>query len=470
MIDRLRDLLAAVGAPVSPLELAEVIWLAGYLPDDTQAEVAPEPEPVPDDAQVAATETEPGDPVREMTLALWEALRAKRAASRRAERRHPLYLPSAEPAEGGNSGSVLVPTAPMLREPLAIQRSLRPLKRWVPARHDWVLDEEATAASIAEHVHEQPWIPVLTPARERWLSLALVVDTGQAMDVWRPLAGELLASMLALAAFRSVRLWFMADVAGHLGVRTAPRGPAQPPAALVHPGGRQVVALLSDCSGPHWWEGRMAPVVRHWATCGPTVILQPLAEGLWRRTAALTVPGQATLTRPGAPNTEMRFTPHGAARARAGGVPVPVVELSAEWLADWARLVTASGGPRDTAVAYLASGSRPRPDAPVAAERDLPVPDRVCRFIAAASPSAVELAGHVAVTVPALPVMRLIQQRILPGSRPADLAEVLLSGLLAPSPPFLDSTTSCPAPARACWNSCPARNRWLPPAPLNGSR
>lgn len=428
MIDRLRDLLAAVGAPASPLELAEVIWLAGYLPDHTPAEAAPAPEPAPDDDQVTAAETEPGDPVRETTLALWEALQAKRAASRRAERRHPLYLPSAEPAEGRNSGSVLVPTAPMLREPLAIQRSLRPLKRRVPARHDWVLDEDATAASIAEHVYELPWIPVLTPARERWLSLALVVDTGQAMDVWRPLAGELLASMLALGAFRSVRLWFMADVAGQLGVRTAPRGPAQPPAALAHPGGRQAVALLSDCSGPHWWEGRMAPVVHHWATRGPTVILQPLAERLWRRTAALTVPGQATLPRPGAPNTEIRFTPHGAARARAGGVPVPVVELSA----DWARLVTTSGGPRDTAVAYLAAGSRPRPDAPVAAERDLPVPDRVRRFIAAASPSAAELAGHVAVTVPALPVMRLIQQRILPGSRPADLAEVLLSGLLTP--------------------------------------
>ncbi|TDB87156.1 FtsK/SpoIIIE domain-containing protein, partial [Actinomadura sp. 7K534] len=70
--------------------------------------------------------------------------------------------------------------------------------------------------------------------------------------------------------------------------------------------------------------------------------------------------------------------------------------------------------------------------APPARERELPVAERVRRFLATASPAAAELAAHVAVSVPSLPVMRLIQHRILGRSGPGQLAEVLLSGLLRP--------------------------------------
>ncbi|WP_207401073.1 FtsK/SpoIIIE domain-containing protein, partial [Actinomadura roseirufa] len=71
--------------------------------------------------------------------------------------------------------------------------------------------------------------------------------------------------------------------------------------------------------------------------------------------------------------------------------------------------------------------------APVSRERELPIAERVRRFLATASPGAAELAAHVAVSVPSLPVMRLIQHRVLGGSGPGQLAEVLLSGLLRPA-------------------------------------
>ncbi len=190
--------------------------------------------------------------------------------------------------------------------------------------------------------------------------------------------------------------------------------------------------ILSDCSGRHWWDGRAGAAAHLWARQGPTAILQPLGEGLWRRTAAPTVPGQAVLSRPGTPNTELRFTPHdGPVRQRPGGIAIPVTELSADWLADWARLVTASGGPRDTAVTYVSDRVRPAVE-PLTREEELPPADRVRRFQAAASPAAAALAAHIALTVPYLPVMRLIQHRVIRSSKPSDLAEVLLSGLLRP--------------------------------------
>jgi hypothetical protein len=272
----------------------------------------------------------------------------------------------------------------------------------------------------------------MVPAREPWLNLALVVDTGPAMTIWHPLAGELLEALLRLGAFRDVRVWSLADLPDGVGIRASPGGPVVAPAALADPTGRQVVVVFSDCSSPHWWDGRVGPAVHFWAGHGPAAILQPLAERLWHRTAAPVVPGRAMLTRPAAPNSAMLFAAHdGRIRQRPGTVPVPVIELSADWLADWALLIKASAGPRDTAVTYLSGRIVPNEE-PVSMEQDLPVADRLLRFQAVASPEATELAAHVAVSVPFLPVMQLIQQRVMPLSRPGDLAEVLLSGLLRP--------------------------------------
>ncbi len=425
-IERLRAVLNAIGPPVTTTQLAEMLWLAAHLPaDGQQAGTAPGPAGAGDAG--TADDTGPQAAVGE------EARQPMARPGAVPEKREPLHRPPASgEGAGADAEALLVPTAPMLRHPRAIQRALRPLKRRIPSRRHRVLDEAATAARVADRPQERPWAPVMVPARERWLSLALVVDVGPAMGVWRPLIGEFREAMFRLGAFRDVRVWLLAYRGDKVGVRSSPSGPVMGPAALVDPTGRQAVLLFSDCSGPHWWEGRVGPVVHQWARYGPTAILQPLAERLWRRTAAPTVPGLAMLARPGAPNTALRFTPHsGQVRQPPGTVAVPVLELSPDWLDDWARLVTASGEARDTAVTYQSDRILACVQ-PLNAERELPIADRVRRFHAVASSEAAELAAHAAVTVPSLPVMQLIQQRIVPQSGPSDLAEVLLSGLLRP--------------------------------------
>ncbi|WP_026401380.1 SAV_2336 N-terminal domain-related protein [Actinomadura rifamycini] len=333
---------------------------------------------------------------------------------------HP--LPAAPPPARTDAGAeeVLVPTAPMLADPRGLQRALRPLKRRVPSPRRRELDEDATAARIAD---SGLWAPVLVPAPERWLTLDLVVDTGPTMRLWRPLARELAETLVRQGAFRNVHVSYLRG--GR--VSGGPGAPPRAPGTLLHPSGRHAVLVLSDCSGPHWWDGRAARAVRRWARTGPTAILQPLPERMWRRTAAPTTPGTAHPPRPGAPNTDLRFVPYDG---DAAGVPVPVLEVAPRWFAAWADLV-AGAGPRPVAAA-LPQPSRPSGPAPVERERDLPVDERVRRFLATASPTAAELAAHVAVSVPSLPVMRLIQHRVLGGAGPGQLAEVLLSGLLRP--------------------------------------
>ncbi|MFE9103904.1 caspase, EACC1-associated type [Actinomadura geliboluensis] len=409
-IDRLRAALAATGPPPDARELSEMLWLACHL-----APAEEEPSPAPPAAPPVAAE-----PPEEPPAPPPSAAPSPPPAPEPLTGLHPRPGPGAEPA--GSAAEVLVPTAPMLADALGVQRALRPLKRRVPSRHRRELDEEATAARIAD---TRLWAPVLVPSSERWLTLGLVVDTGPTMRLWQPLARELTETLIRQGAFQNVHISYL-DETGR--VASSPGAPPQDPGTLLDASGRHAVLVLSDCSGPHWWSGHAARAVRRWAQAGPTAILQPLAERLWRRTAAPAVPGLAALPRPGAPNTDLRFTPHDG--ATPPGVPVPVLEAAPRWFAAWARLVAGSG-PQSAAVAALPA--RPSGAAPVGRERELPIGERVRRFLATASPDAAELAAHVAVSDPSLPVMRLIQHRILGGSGPGQLAEVLLSGLLRPA-------------------------------------
>ncbi|GAA0238361.1 hypothetical protein GCM10009527_038700 [Actinomadura nitritigenes] len=408
MIDRLREVLGAVsphGAP-DARELSELLWLAAHIAPAGDEPAAPAPEPAP---PVAAAPPPPGpDGLAEPPGP---------APEPRAALHHRPATGTAPPA--GAAAEVLVPTAPMLSDPLGVQRALRPVKRRVPSRHRRELDEDATAERIAD---TRLWTPVLVPESERWLALTLVVDTGPTMRLWRPLARELAETLLRQGAFQNVGVAYLTPTGR---VSSAPGSPPRAPGTLQDASGRHAVLLLSDCSGPHWWNGRAAPAVRRWAQAGPTAILQPLAESLWRRTAAPTTPGVAVLPRPGGPNTGLRFTPHDG--APPPGVPVPVLEVAPRWFGAWARLVSGAG-PQPAAIAALPSG----PSGPAPSDRDVPVAERVRRFLRTASSDAAELAAHVAVSVPSLPVMRLIQHGVLGGSDPGRLAEVLLSGLLRP--------------------------------------
>ncbi|MFI0371322.1 SAV_2336 N-terminal domain-related protein [Actinomadura sp. 1N219] len=411
-IDRLRDALSAIGPPPDARELSEMLWLACHIsPPEEQARPA----------RPVETE-EPAEPPRPAAPSAPSAPAPPPPAREPHSRLHPRPAPGAAAGPVGEASEVLVPTAPMLADPLGVQRALRPLKRRVPSRHRFELDEDATAARIAE---TRLWTPVLVPSPERWLSLSLVVDTGPTMRLWRPLARELAETLLRQGAFQDVHLGYL-DATG--GITATPDAPRQDPGTLLDASGRHAVLVLSDCSGPHWWNGRAAEAVRRWAQTGPTAILQPLAERLWRRTAAPATPGVAFLPRPAAPNTDLRFTPYDG--AAAPGIPVPVLEASPRWFGAWARLVSGSD-PQPAAVATIPS--RPAGTTPVRRERELTIGERVRRFLATASPDAAELAAHVAVSVPSLPVMRLIQHRILGGSGPGQLAEVLLSGLLRPA-------------------------------------
>jgi hypothetical protein len=334
-------------------------------------------------------------------------------------------LPSHTP-----TGAMLfeVPEPSSFPSSAALHRALRPLKRRYPAPHAVVVDEEASAHRFAE---TGTLSLVLRRAHERWFDVALVVDTAVSMTVWEPAVRDLHRALRQFGGFRDVRRWDL--VAG--GIVTPGSADVRRPGELVDPTGRRIVVVVTDAAAGMWREAPAREMLERWARSGQLLMVQPLPERLWHRTALPTRRGSFHSLMPGGPTARLRFVE----RRRVprvpppGSVVVPVVEMSAEWLAAWSSSVMATD-PAGVALpgARLGAGvSALRPDQ---GEADPSPTALVERFRATASPAAFRLATYLSATPADFDVMRLVQRTFLPRSGPTDLAEVLLSGLLIRQP------------------------------------
>ncbi|MFF4903873.1 SAV_2336 N-terminal domain-related protein [Streptomyces sp. NPDC001260] len=420
---RLADVLAeaASGVRPTPLELAELLWLARHMePGTPPAEEKPRPTPDAPDPEPPPAPPPSPDPQRPDTPSPADPLPSPRA---------PLHLPSATgPGDDRPHTTLLAPAPPMLRHPLGLQRALRPLKRRIDSPVGHELDESATADRIARlGAAPEWWLPVMRPARERWLRLNLVYDNGPTMPVWHPLIRELHTMLAQSGVFRTV-----------VPYRAEPDGTVRGPGTPTTTDGRTVTLLVSDCMGPQWRQGPPGTLwystLRRWAARMPLAVVQPLPEQLWRETALPTTPGRLSAPHPAAPTAALTFTPY-EPHEQGPAVPLPVLEPDPGWLANWAALLTSPGTSElPAAVALLDRPAAPEDRADIAR---LSAEELVLRFRATASPEAFRLAGHLAVGRPDLPVMRLVHAALEPDPRPQHLAEVILSGMLTtvPGPP-----------------------------------
>jgi len=438
------DLLDKADLDLTPIEVAEALWLARYATPTTRV-VTGEPDK-------HGQAPSPQDPPERRQLS------QESGPSPGAEARLPLYLPTAtgamQPQRTGTGARVRVPASTALPGSLALLRSLRPLKLRAPDVRRRALDETATADATAR---AGVVVPVLRAAQERRYSLTLVIDTGPAMAVWAKLEAELTVLLQRLGAFRDLQRWYLRSEAGVvLGVSRAARAQLadralHEPSELLDPAGSRLILLLTDGSGSAWYSGAMARTLRLWGTGGPVAILQPLPQQLWTRTALAPVRGRLSAARQATPNIELDFTAHGRAARRhrpmaavergsgpqAGDgaderpVYVPVLEIGPDWLGSWSRFVSATSyATLDCAVTLAATRSEHVPSAPARVAEDDSASERVRQFTEQASPEALRLATYLAAAPLSLPVIRHVQLAMLPDSRPSHLAEILLGGLV----------------------------------------
>ncbi|WP_405806150.1 SAV_2336 family protein [Streptomyces sp. NBC_00210] len=322
-------------------------------------------------------------------------------------------VPGGVPATGMRR--VPVPAAAALPDPLALQRSLRPLQRYRPpmrlVRRE--IDEVATADRAAD---TGLVVPVLRTVRRREARLALVMDVSSSNVVWDKALDELRQVCERAGAFREVAVH-------HL------REDEPTPAQLGDPTGRQLTVVLSDCAGPMWRGGRMQRLLHTWASTAPVAVVQPLPQRMWRRTHLPAQPG--LLRRREGPVGRLEFTPHFAPQgAVEWGIPVPVLALRRSSFEAWTRLVAGATGQSLNAAAGLVRARHRAAASPSRTAQDIAAPERVRTFRRTASPAATQLAVYLSAVPLVLPVMQLVQRAMLVRSGPDVLAEVLLSGLL----------------------------------------
>lgn len=445
MIQRLCALLEDAGAELSEVELRDVLWFAATTaPSATDGDG--------DGAEQAPTAGADGLASDGASDSGEERKGAQRhlAAQRTAGEPEPdplapagLFAPgTARPAGARPARAVGVRGVRALPAARGLSRALRPLRRSVPSRTHFHMDEAATAAWIAE-----TGLPdvLLRPRPERRLSAALVVDDGPSMVLWRQLAAEVRGLLERQGAFRSVRTYGLDSASGPEPVLTArpyaPDAPRRTARQLTDISGRTVMLVLSDGVGPGWRSGAIPRLLHRWARHSPVAVIQPLPARMWPERG---MPTQRLLVeaggREGAPGRALSVRhpvlPRGLVSYE--GTPVPVLELAEDELGAWATLTGTGDGSALLPVMLLDGAEKP-----VAAQARTQVPaptaeERLRRFRAAASPESQRLAGALATVHPlTLPVMRLIHQagagrgeRRGERFHPAQLAEVFLGGLL----------------------------------------
>jgi hypothetical protein len=457
VIDQVAAALRSAGLEPTWEDVADTLWLAREIARH-ESPVGPE-EPSPDAAPGHLSSPQTG-PTRPGAAKTSQADREKDGAkTSAASATASLQLPSL-------SGSLIPPTGLPFETPaatalpgtLALAHALRPLKRRVPSATTVALDEEATAERAAE---QGIWTPVLRPALTRWLDLALVVDQSPSMAVWTRTVDELRRLLERHGAFRDVRIWLLetdttsqrpALYAGTESVASSAR--LSTPRELIDPGGKRLILLVSDCVAPAWSSGAVPALLSLWGRTSPVAVVHVLPQRLWRYTAIEAQRVELRAPYPGAPNSQLQVASWLASAEReleavitalqdetrtpagAAAIPVPVITLQPHWLAPWASLVAGAGGRQVPAfVTWAKLGADESLDTPATAGPEPPSAvmspaERVENFRAIVSPTAFELAGYLADVPLTLPIMRLVQQAMLPGSAQAHLAEVLLGGIL----------------------------------------
>ncbi|WP_030715500.1 SAV_2336 N-terminal domain-related protein [Streptomyces sp. NRRL F-2580] len=343
----------------------------------------------------------------------------------------------ADTAAGRRGSPVRLPRAASLDDPLALMRSLRPVGRRSIGGPGEELDEQLT---VERSIERMVPTPVLRPAESRWLDLALVVDTHHSMLLWSDLVDELRGVLTRSGVFRDVRTWQLTGTGpGATPMLTHRRGgPPRNPLELADPAGRRLILVLSDTVAGGWREASVQGVLRHWCAHNAVAVLNVLPERLWTRGAVRPVPFAVRADRPAAATRSWQQVPatrrSGAGRRRAAAAAVvPVVGIASGSLARLVRVVSGDGRWRRLACLRLdaepGAANAPEDPAPAGARSALEV---VERFRASASPTAQQLAAHLAAVPLTLPVMTLVRRSLLRDSEHGHLAEVALGGLFAP--------------------------------------
>lgn len=371
-------------------------------------------------------------------------------ASEHRPHHHSIQVPAQRPAQDAppralpTRGSERKTTRPRSRsssptglESAAVARALEPLRRPALTYRAQQIDPQGTA----ERLSFDPGLPaVMQPGpAPRW-DAVLVLDVSPHMAVWRHSVSRFAALLQRHGRFGNFKVVHL-DAPGPSPQDVTLREPnaaASPhsPRRLVDLSGRTMIFVLTDGLTPVWQFGAMHAHLATWCRHQPTAVLNVLPQRLWHRTALNAQRVRLRSSGPWHAGMPWEYAePLGAPRRQQGQTPVPVLELSGDWLAPWAHFV-ADDGPRSTdvpAVVVSQHQRAPHTDELPREPSERSAAERVAIFRAWASPGAFRLATRLATAPLDLRLMTSLQQRTLPRTGPEHMAEFLMSDLVKPA-------------------------------------
>ncbi|MFK0734279.1 MAG: SAV_2336 N-terminal domain-related protein [Gloeotrichia echinulata GP01] len=336
-----------------------------------------------------------------------------------------------------------------LREPLEFVKALRPLMRRVDSGRQTILDEIETVKLIAEQstVEQSICIPVLKSEPEPWLDLALIIDDNSSMIIWRKLIEELKELLEHYGIFREVRTWGLTKdndkiiIKAKVGKQQAKNVQIKNIKELIDPTGRCLILIVSDCVAPMWFDGTILSALQYWTKHQPLAILQMLPNTLWLRSGLRVGAAVRLVNRNGGSTSEVANS-----NLRIDELllwkdfdlenrsKIPVLTVEAEIASNWAEFLVGKYNKINGGFIFPHNSDfTPPPHLPQTQISNLNAAERIERFRRISSPLGRKLAGLLmAAPLITLPVIRLVQETLLPESGPVHTAEVLLGGILKP--------------------------------------
>lgn len=290
------------------------------------------------------------------------------------------------------------------------------------------------------------------------------------MLIWRRTVWELKKLFTHYGAFRDVRTWSLVVDKEQLGIlprmgMVAKRTMIRSPSELIDPNNRRLILIASDCLSSIWQEQTILPVLENWANNAPVAILQMFPERMWSRTAL----GQVSSVElyglaPGVINKDLLVTRSFLwdenNEQKQSKVKIPVFSLEPEVASVWSSMVSGRGSISSagflftselvstqelvslvvfllakagfTKFALLFVSPSPSANSSSLLEQ-FTSKELVHQFLGSATPLARRLTTLLAASpVISLPVVRLIQETMLPQSQQVHVAEVLYGGLFLP--------------------------------------
>ncbi|WP_228016175.1 LuxR C-terminal-related transcriptional regulator, partial [Leptolyngbya ectocarpi] len=403
--------------------MADALWLAGHISPEGREQVVEEEDAKEEAAELAVREDyfdnefeDDDDDEAQLPLSL------------------PKKQNSAESGAAKPDGiPIKAPAAPALRIRLELARALRPLRRSVPSPVRMEFDQAATIDRIAD---QGIWSPVLSPAPERWLDVALVIEESKSVPLWKETLAEFQTLLERQGAFRSVSSWRLrSDETGELTLLSGKSSRPRSARELLDPAGRRLILMVSDCTSTAWQRGTIYPWLETWGEQAPMTVIQLLPERLWAQTGlAHGTPMWLSALEPGVSSTRMMATAQmplwDLFRSEQSQVIVPVVSLEAEPLKQWANVVIGTGESRTVGFRFEMRENLRNSKQESEERTEMSAEERVRLFRATASLTAQKLAGLMSAAPVSSPIVNLIRQTMLPEAEPVHIAEVYMGGLM----------------------------------------